>query len=162
MLDKVKALLKPNVSPEAKIAGISLFIGKVLEGFNSRIISLEERQLQKGDKGDKGDKGLNGKDGRDGKDGKDGLNGTGKDGKNGKDGKDGKDGVSVTETYIDFDGHLTVKLSNGKEIDAGKIISSDSNQGYVLNKQVARQQIIVSTTEPLNPQVNDLWFNPQG
>ena len=61
---------------------------KVLESFEPRIISLEERQLQKGDKGDIGERGDPGRDGKDGKNGKDGLNG--KDGKDGSDGKNGK------------------------------------------------------------------------
>ena len=76
-----------------------------------------------------------GKDGRDGKDGKAGKDGAvgpkgvdgrpGKDGKDGKDGRDGVDGVSVVDARIDFDGSLTIVLSNGKEINAGEVMSSE-------------------------------------
>jgi hypothetical protein len=161
MLNGIIELLKPNVSIEAKLSGVGLYFGNLFDKFNDRLIELELRQLQKGDKGDKGDKGLDGKNGKDGKDGKNGIGRDGKDGKDGVDGKDGIDGVSITDTYVDIDGHLTVKLSNGNEIDAGKL-SGSGTEGYVVNTQVARQQITVSTTAPTQPQVNDLWFNPQG
>lgn len=36
-------------------------------------------------------------------------------------GKDGKDGVSVVASFIDTDGHLIQKLSDGTFIDAGKL-----------------------------------------
>lgn len=55
MIEKVKNLLEPEVSLSAKLVGISLFFGKLFDKHDSRILSLEERQLQKGDKGDKGD-----------------------------------------------------------------------------------------------------------
>ena len=161
MLEKLLGLLKPDVSIEAKVAGISIFIGKQLDKFNGRIESLEARQLQKGDKGDKG---LQGEKGKDGKDGKDGLSGvSGKDGKTGKDGTDGKDGVSVVNSYIAADGSLVLVLSNGTEIDAGEISGfSEHKPATIISREMARQQIVVSTTAPANPQVNDLWFNPQG
>ena len=122
MLDKLIDLLKPAVSVEAKLTAISISIGKTIETIFERLSSLEQRQLQKGDKGEKGDKGLPGKDGKDGQ-GKDGKNG--KDGLNGKDApkvKDGKDGISVVDSWIAADGNLIIKLSNGKEIDAGSIL----------------------------------------
>ena len=155
MLEKLLGLLKPDVSIEAKVAGISIFIGKQLDKFNGRIESLEARQLQKGDKGDKG---LQGEKGKDGKDGKDGLSGvSGKDGKAGKDGTDGKDGVSVVNSYIAADGSLVLVLSDGNEIDAGDIGKSTS--GYQINTQLANEQITVSTTAPTNPQLNQLWYD---
>lgn len=158
MLEKLLGLLKPDVSIEAKVAGISIFIGKQLDKFNGRIESLEARQLQKGDKGDKG---LQGEKGKDGKDGKDGLSGvSGKDGKAGKDGKDGKDGVSVVNSYIAADGSLVLVLSNGTEIDAGDLSGIiDSKNGTILSTQVAKDQIYVSATAPTNPQLNQLWYD---
>lgn len=161
MLEKLLALLKPDVSIEAKLAGISIFIGKQLDRFSSRIESLEARQLQKGDKGDKG---LQGEKGKDGKDGKDGLSGvSGKDGKDGKNGKNGKDGISVVNSYIAADGRLVLVLSNGTEIDAGEISGLyEHKPTTIVSTQVAKDQIYVSTTAPSNPQINDLWFNPQG
>jgi hypothetical protein len=69
--------------------------------------------------------GPQGKPGKDGKDGKNGLDGKegrdGKDGKDGIDGVDGKDGISITDASVDVDGHLTITLSDGSEIDAGDL-----------------------------------------
>lgn len=158
MLEKLKSLLKPSVSIEAKLTGISLFIGRTLDDYSNRIVKLESRQLQKGDKGEQGLQGEKGKDGKDGKDGLSGLNG--KDGKDGSNGKDGKQGISITETYFAPDGHLMVKLSNGKEIDAGSPNEMGINAGnYQINTQLANEQIIISTTAPANPQLNQLWYD---
>ena len=71
--------------------------------------------------------------------------------------KDGKDGVSVVNSYIAADGSLVLVLSNGTEIDAGDIGKSAS--GYQINTQLANEQIIVSTTAPTNPQLNQLWYD---
>ena len=74
-----------------------------------------------GDDGADGKNGLDGDDGQDGTDGTNGINGT-----NGTDGKDatatdGKDGVGVDNTSVDKRGHLIVTLTDGREIDAGKL-----------------------------------------
>ena len=72
-----------------------------------------------------------GADGKDGKPGKDGVNG--KDGKNGIDGKvgkDGKDGISVVDAEVGLDGNLVIYLSNGKEIDCGKV-SGEASQSVI-------------------------------
>lgn len=58
---------------------------------------------------------VNGKPGTDGTDGKDGVNG--------KDGADGKDGVSIENAYVNDNGELIVKLSNGTEINGGVVAS---------------------------------------
>lgn len=50
MKDKIVELLKPQVSVEAKVSVISLFIGKMLDRFDARVVGLEARQLEKGDK----------------------------------------------------------------------------------------------------------------
>lgn len=60
-----------------------------------------------------------GKDGKDGKDGADGTNGT-----------DGKDGVSVENAYIDDEGNLIIKLSDGKEINCGKVTADNNGSLY--------------------------------
>jgi len=73
--------------------------------------------------GKDGKDGRNGKDGAPGRDGKDGA--TGPMGANGVDGADGTDGVSVANAFIDFDGSLTVVLSNGTEINAGEVVPMD-------------------------------------
>ena len=73
--------------------------------------------------GKDGKDGRNGKDGAPGRDGKDGA--TGPAGANGVDGADGTDGVSVSNAFVDFDGSLTIVLSNGTEINAGEVVPLD-------------------------------------
>ena len=73
--------------------------------------------------GKDGKDGRNGKDGAPGRDGKDGA--TGPMGANGVDGADGTDGVSVSNAFVDFDGSLTIILSNGTEINAGEVVPLD-------------------------------------
>ena len=92
---------------------------------------------EKGDRGEQGPQGLQGPSGRDGRDGRNGLDGrNGVDGRNGKDGingKDGKDGVSIIDASIAADGSLVVTLSNGNEIDCGKVLGEGIlNQYYSL------------------------------
>jgi len=89
-----------------------------------------------GSKGDKGDAGVDGNTPyilngtwwigdtntgikAEGKDGVDGINGV--------DGKDGKDGVGIQNVYINSEAHLIIVLTNGSEIDAGSVGSSDSS-----------------------------------
>ncbi len=55
MLDRVKKLLEPEVSLNAKLIGVSIYFGKMFESITDRLVSLEARQLEKGEKGDKGD-----------------------------------------------------------------------------------------------------------
>jgi hypothetical protein len=98
-----------------------------------------------------GPKGADGKDGKDGVNGKDGTNGIngrdGLDGKDGKDGVDGKNGVGVEDAYIDFDNSLVIKLTNGKEINAGflekaqqdLVIQSLKNGALSLNELLPSQ-----------------------
>ena len=156
MIDKLISLIKPDVSPDVKLTGVSLFFAKVLEKHNRRLDLMETKiliPLKDGEKGDKGDIGKSGKDGLNGKDGKDGLNG--KDGV-GKDGKQGKDGVSVVDAEIAVDDHLVIKLSNGKEIDAGELPKADIQ--HIISSQLPNNQIYVSPTPPSNPSINDLWL----
>lgn len=156
MLDKIYELLKPDVSSEVKLTGISLYIAKMLDKHNSRLDLMETKiliPLKDGEKGEKGNKGDIGKSGKDGKDGKNGLDG--KDGV-GKDGKQGKDGVSVVDAEIAVDDHLVIKLSNGKEIDAGELPKADVQ--HIISSQLPNNQIYVSSTPPSNPSINDLWL----
>lgn len=83
----------------------------------------------KGEKGDKGDPGVHGKGikGDQGPPGKDGV------------GIPGKDGISIVDTWIAADNHLVVKLSDGKEIDAGVIGSSTAQQ--IISTQVASSNL---------------------
>lgn len=80
-----------------------------------------------------GPPGVPGKDGKPGKDGQDGKQGPpgepGLPGKDGEPGVDGQDGISVLDASIDLDGHLTIKLSDGREIDAGEILPLSRDEG---------------------------------
>jgi hypothetical protein len=73
-----------------------------------------------------------------------------------KDGKSGKTGVSVVSANIAVDDHLVLKLSDGKEIDAGELPMKDG-QGSVFVSGNS-WQIIVSDTPPTNPPDKQLWF----
>ena len=76
-----------------------------------------------GKQGEKGDTGATGATGATGSAGATGARGaSGKDGADGKDGKDGKDGVSIINVRV-VDGDLLVMLSDGKEINAGHILT---------------------------------------
>lgn len=52
IIDKVKALLRPDVDHSVKLTGVGVFIGKTFDWLETRISDLEKRQLEKGDKGD--------------------------------------------------------------------------------------------------------------
>jgi hypothetical protein len=83
--------------------------------------------------------------GKDGKIGKDGLPGRdGRDGKDGKNGADGKDGISIIDAKIDFDGSLLIVLSDGNEIDAGRVVSDAVAKEY--NAFMTRGEIIPTQT----------------
>lgn len=82
----------------------------------------------KGNTGPQGAIGASGRDGKEGARGKPGITGltgsqghTGAAGLHGNHGRDGVDGISITDVQIDFDGRLTVHLSDGRDIDAGEI-----------------------------------------
>jgi hypothetical protein len=161
IIDKVKALLRPDVDPSVKLTGVGVFIGKTFDWLETRIVDLEKRQLEKGDKGDIGDAGPIGPTGKDGKDGKDGRSITGPKGDKGDTGpvgKTGKQGVSVVDAEVAADGNLVLKLSNGNIIDAGELPKEKGNNGGVFVSGNA-WQITVSSTAPTNPQLNQLWYD---
>ena len=160
MKEKIVQLLKPQASTDVKLSVISLFIAKMMEMYERRIESLEERHLQKGDKGDRGERGEKGRDGKDGRNGVDGLNGRdGISGKDGKAGAKGKDGVAVIDAEIAADDHLVLKLSNGGIIDAGELPKADAAQQSSVHVAGNAWQVTVSATAPAGPQLNDLWLD---
>jgi hypothetical protein len=93
---------------------------KIESDLNTKLIELNNTPAKQGVSGPQGEKGRDGRDGKDGYKGQDG-----KDGVDGQDGKDGEAGISVTDAKVDFDGSLVITLSDGREIDAGTVISSD-------------------------------------
>ena len=159
--ETLRKLLIPAVDPSVKLTGIGVFLGKVLDKFDSRVSDLEARQLQKGDKGDKGDAGPRGKAGRDGRDGKDSTvaGPKGDKGDPGKVGAKGPKGVSVVDAEVALDGNLVLKLSDGSIIDAGEIVQQVTKNSQTFLKQLSNFQIVVSSTAPLAPNVNDLWYD---
>ena len=113
-----------------------------------------------GSSGADGSNGLDGKDGQDGIDGQDGADGkNGTNGTSGTDGKDatatdGQDGVGVDNTSVDKRGHLIVTLTDGREIDAGKVKGKDGSQfhgmiaGGPSAASTAAPQSVVYVTSP--------------
>ena len=101
-------------------------IKKIKEGLEARfdelngIVDVKVRDITSGKDGIQGPKGDQGDRGFDGTNGKDGYNG-----KDGIDGVDGKDGVGVQDAYIDFDGSLIIKLTDGTEINVGEVVPMD-------------------------------------
>jgi hypothetical protein len=105
--------------------------------------------------------GINGTDGRDGRDGKPGKDGAmgrqGAQGLSGKDGIDGIDGVSVENAYLDFDGGLVIKLSNGNEINVGEIMPMElASQIKVITNGGGTSQYVLDTLASLQTQINTL------
>lgn len=163
IIDKVKALLRPDVDPSVKLTGVGVFIGKTFDWLETRISDLEKRQLEKGDKGDRGEQGERGPVGPKGADGKPGTDGQsitgpkGAKGDTGPVGKTGARGVSVVDAEIAADDHLVLKLSDGGIIDAGELpVNKGSSDVFVAGNA---WQITVSSTAPDNPQINQLWYD---
>lgn len=163
-LDKIKSLLTPDIDISVKVRAISVYIGRILDKFESRVSDLEARQLQKGDKGDKGDSvtGPQGPKGETGKSGESSVGPMGPKGDKGDTGplgKTGKAGVSVVDAEVALDGNLVLKLSDGSIIDAGEIVQQVTKSSQTFLKQLSNFQITVSSTAPLAPNVNDLWYD---
>jgi len=161
MKEKILPLLKNEATIDVKLSVISLALAKEIDKHEKAIAVIESGQLiGKGDKGDpgtagkdavgkRGEKGDKGEKGDPGKDGKDGI---------GKPGPVGKQGVSVVDAEIAIDDHLVLKMSDGKEIDAGELPKAGNSGGSVFVSGNA-WQITVSSTAPSNPELNQLWFD---
>ena len=142
---------------EEKLLILAENIGKLKKQLQELTTQAETiKKLQ----GPQGPAGKDGKDGRDGVDGKDGRPGIdGKDGPPGSDGKDGADGVSVVDAKVDFDNSLVIRLSNGAEIDAGQLNVGQAGSSVSVIQQYSGPTTTVSATEPVSPQVGDIWFD---
>jgi hypothetical protein len=106
-------------------------------------------------------KGRDGEPGRDGKDGKDGHIGVdgiqGPPGVPGQDGKDGEDGISVVNAFVDFDGGLTIVLSDGREINAGEVIPMDvAEKIKVITNGGGTSQSVLDSIASLQSQIDTL------
>lgn len=60
MLQRVIELLKPDVSTDAKLTGVSLLLGKTLEKYDSRLKTLEIKTLIPIERGEQGRPGRDG------------------------------------------------------------------------------------------------------
>lgn len=105
--------------------------------------------------------GRDGKPGRDGKDGKDGRIGVdgiqGPPGAPGQDGEDGEDGISVVNAFVDFDGGLTIVLSDGREINAGEVIPMDvAEKIKVITNGGGTSQSVLDSIASLQSQIDTL------
>lgn len=116
------------------------------------IIDVKANSLQDGKDGLQGAKGEKGDRGFDGTNGKDGYNG-----KDGIDGVDGKDGVGVRDAYIDFDGSLIIKLTDGTEINVGEVVPMDvAEKIKVIGNGGGTSQSVLDSLESLQDQINTL------
>ena len=105
--------------------------------------------------------GIDGRDGKDGKDGRPGRDGAtgfaGVAGRDGRDGIDGQDGVSVIDAKIDFDGSLTITLSNGREINVGEVVAPDlAERIKVITNGGGTSQTVIDTLASLQQQIDNL------
>jgi hypothetical protein len=112
---------------QSNVESVVEAIKKIQQNLEVKLVEFDKELTQKGQQMIRGKDGLDGRDGRAGKDGSPGVAGAsgrdGRDGRNGMDGADGKDGISVVDAYVDFDGSLIIKLSDGREINAGEVIA---------------------------------------
>jgi hypothetical protein len=116
------------------------------------IIDVKANSLQDGKDGLQGAKGEKGDRGFDGTNGKDGYNG-----KDGIDGVDGKDGVGVRDAYIDFDGSLIIKLTDGTEINVGEVVPMDvAEKIKIIGNGGGTSQSVLDSLESLQDQINTL------
>jgi len=102
-----------------------------------------------------GQSGRDGKDGKPGRDGKDGVSVKGDRGADGKPGQDGQDGVSVVDAKIDFDGSLTITLSNGRQINAGEVVPMDiADRIKVITNGGGTSQYVLDAIADLQTQIS--------
>lgn len=64
-----------------------------------------------------------------------GMVGCAADGKDGANGKDGKDGISIESVYINEDGELVIKLTDGTEKNAGVVKGDKGDQGGTFDSE---------------------------
>lgn len=140
-----KDLLKSNVD----------FVVQALEqiknDLNIRFNVLNKHLEEKGNQMIEGKAGKDGRDGRPGKDGKPGRDGSV--GPAGAKGKDGQDGIGISNAKIDIDGELVITLTDGRKIEAGKVLSKGaaekirvfSNANIVIPDQTGKSGQFLTT-----------------
>lgn len=141
-------------SVEVVISGLKKIKSDLEARFDklNNVIQTKVESISDGEDGKPGRDGKNGKDGRMGVDGAPGLAGT-----NGQDGEDGEDGVSVVNAFVDFDGGLTIVLSDGREINAGEVIPMDvAEKIKVITNGGGTSQSVLDSIASLQSQINAL------
>ena len=104
---------------------------KLLAVFTQLDAKISKLTLKQGDRGVQGEQGKEGKVGKQGPKGPAGERGAaGAKGETGEAGKEGKMGVSVVDVRVDFDNHLVVSFSDGRDVDAGEIRVETSESNY--------------------------------
>lgn len=112
---------------------------KLLAIYDNLERKISTISLTKGDRGDTGKQGPKGERGEKGPQGATGPAGPkGEKGPQGPEGKQGEAGVSVVDASVDFDNHLVLRLSDGREIDAGEIKVDVDKGSTVVNVAVAK------------------------
>jgi len=150
---------------QARSESIGKSVEAVIKGLKKIKTDLEERfdelngtiqsKANSLSNGKDGKDGRNGKDGAPGRDGKDGA--TGPMGANGANGADGADGVSVVSAFIDFDGSLTIVLSDGTEINAGEVVPMDvAEKIKVITNGGGTSQSVLDSIASLQAQITAL------
>lgn len=145
---------------EDKLLILAENIGKLKKQLQELTTQAETIKKLEGPQGIPGKDGKEGKQGPPGPQGPQGIPGVqGKEGPAGAEGKAGADGVSVVEAKVDFDNSLVLKLSDGTEIDAGQLNVGQSGGNVSVIQQYAGPTTTVSATEPVSPQIGDIWYD---
>jgi hypothetical protein len=116
-----------------KLLILAEVVGKLKAQVKELSSTTAEVSKQEGPQGAQGPIGATGKQGPKGERGERGA-----DGVDGKDGADGQDGTSVVDSYIAADNSLVLLLSDGNEIDAGPLPTTDKS-AFVTLKQTIQE-----------------------
>lgn len=136
--ETIAAKQKKQEQTKKKVDAVITAIKAIETKVDAKIATVAKSTGPKGDKGDKGPKGDKGDKGDPGV----GL--PGPQGPAGPAGKDGEQGVGVANAYVDFDGALVLKLTDGTDIDAGKVVSDKIAEGVTI--AMARGEILPAQT----------------
>jgi hypothetical protein len=145
---------------EDKLLILAENIGKLKKQLKELTTQADTIKKLEGPQGVAGKEGKQGKQGPSGPQGPQGIPGKeGKEGPAGAEGKTGANGVSVVDAKVDFDNSLVLKLSDGSEIDAGQLNVGQSGSNVSVIQQYSGPTTTVSATEPVSPQVGDIWYD---
>lgn len=136
--ETIAAKQKKQEQTKKKVDAVLSAVKAIENKVDAKIAAVAKTTGPKGDKGDRGPKGDKGDKGDPGV----GL--PGPQGPAGPAGKDGEQGVGVANAYVDFDGSLVLKLTDGTDIDAGTVISDKVADSVTI--AMARGEILPAQT----------------